>query len=216
MLKPISFALFTALMTVGTAQALECNWQPVENKEGVQVATCAVAGSPLKAFRGTTTVKADIAQIVSLFKDTANHPNWMHLVVEAKQVKAVADNEWYTWTHEDLPFPISDRDNVTHSQMAVDAKGTLVLTIEAAPTLLPPTEGLVRIPAFKATWTFQPKGNGELAVTYEAHANPGGSLPTALVNKVVVDTPLNSLSNLRKQNLTKYNGKNYAFLTGRK
>lgn len=216
-MKRVSLALLcSSLLTATAAQALECNWQPVESQDGVQVSTCEIAGSPLKAFRGTTTVKADVAQIVSLFKDTANHPNWMHHIASAKLVKANAENDYYTYTVQDLPFPISDRDNVTHTVMSVDAKGALVLNIEAAPGVLPPTEGLVRMSAFKATWTFQPKGNGDLAVTYEAHANPGGSLPTALTNKVVVETPLNTLSNLRKQNLAKYSGKSYAFITGRK
>ena len=46
---------------------------------------------------------------------------------------------------------------------------------------------------------FTPLANGQVEVVYEAHADPGGGLPSWLVNSFVVDAPLNTLRGLREK-----------------
>jgi hypothetical protein len=50
-------------------------------------------------------------------------------------------------------------------------------------------------------------------VVYQVHANPGGSLPNWMVNAIVVETPLETLLNLRDVVTNeKYQNRSFAFI----
>jgi len=44
-----------------------------------------------------------------------------------------------------------------------------------------------------------PQPGGEVEVVYQVHTEPGGSVPSWLANKFVVEAPLNTLRNLRER-----------------
>ena len=57
-------------------------------------------------------------------------------------------------------------------------------------------DDLIRITKADGYWSFVPKDQG-VVVTYQMHADPGGSIPKWLVNRAVVDTPYDTLNQLR-------------------
>ena len=48
-------------------------------------------------------------------------------------------------------------------------------------------------------WTMTPKADGMVEVVYEAHTDPGGSVPSWLSNKFVVEAPFNTLKGMREK-----------------
>ena len=57
---------------------------------------------------------------------------------------------------------------------------------------------LVRVSKFEGFWQMRPVGEGQVEVIYQAHTEPGGSLPAWLANSFVVDVPLHTLLALRR------------------
>lgn len=51
----------------------------------------------------------------------------------------------------------------------------------------------------EGVWTLIPLEGSGTRVTWEMHLEPGGSLPTWLINRRVVDTPLGGLREQVKQ-----------------
>lgn len=47
-------------------------------------------------------------------------------------------------------------------------------------------------------WKLVPKGD-TTEVTYQVHTEPGGSVPAMVANKFVVDSPFNTLKQLRER-----------------
>lgn len=48
-------------------------------------------------------------------------------------------------------------------------------------------------------WKLVPKNANETEVTYQVHTEPGGSVPSWLANKFVVDAPFNTLKALKER-----------------
>jgi hypothetical protein len=72
----------------------------------------------------------------------------------------------------------------------------LKVEINTVNDLLPENDDYVRIPNMTGFWLFEPTEKGQVLITYQVHANPGGSLPNWLANSVVVDTPYYTMSNM--------------------
>ena len=56
-----------ALMAAGVAQAEQ--WNLVKDEGGIQVYLSEVAGSPYKAYRGVTQIKAEMPKLLALQND---------------------------------------------------------------------------------------------------------------------------------------------------
>ena len=57
---------------------------------------------------------------------------------------------------------------------------------------------LVRMRDFYGNWTFRPLDDGTVHVTMQGRADPGGTLPHAIVNLLIHDTPFQTLRGLRR------------------
>ena len=84
---------------------------------------------------------------------------------------------------------------------------------EATTGLLEKNKGIVRLTEAKASWIFKPLADGEIEVTTVAHINPGGPLPGWMTNLFLIDSPFNTLVNLKQAvNQPKYEQASVAFV----
>ncbi|MFO2465291.1 START domain-containing protein [Pseudomonas sp. 15FMM2] len=186
---------FTVLFA-GAAQAED--WQVAKDEEGIKVSLSEVAGSKYKAYRGVTVIKAPLAKIQALQEDVAGACAWIH---ECKSQKLVDQkgNESWTYTQFKAPFPVTDRDSYIHVTTTQGADGSLSRKLKGVPTYKPEEKGYVRVAQVEGFWTLVPKGADQTEVTYQVHTEPGGSVPSWLANKFVVEAPFNTLKALKER-----------------
>ncbi|GAA6133231.1 START domain-containing protein [Oceaniserpentilla sp. 4NH20-0058] len=197
------------LMAKDTQWVLEAS----DEDKNIQIYTRAVAGSDLKEFKGVTLVKTDINALVALLMDEAEVTKWMHNIAKFEIKENISDVESIVYTITETPWPVANRDSYVRSVLSVDAQGVVTLTIKAEPTFGPIDDKYVRISSLGGSWKFTPKVDGLVEVIYQMHANPGGSLPNWLVNSIVVETPLETLSNLHVQvKQEKYQNQTFVFI----
>lgn len=182
-----------------SAQAETSAWELEEEEKDInlQIFTREVDGSNLKEFKGEMLVKTKLSTIAALLLDGQSAPKWMHQCEKFEVVEQIDALSAVVYFVNGAPWPVSDRDAVVMSVMSQDPE-TLVLKAEISVVddLLPEDDDYVRIPHMKGFWLFEPKAEGQVMVTYQVHANPGGSLPDWLANSVVVDTPYHTMSNM--------------------
>jgi hypothetical protein len=97
-----------------------------------------------------------------------------------------------------LPWPLAERESVSHWRIADAARGATVVRIENAPDRLPPNPARVRVPNASGAWELVPRPDGAIEISLQMHFEPGGRLPGWIVNTVVVDLPYWTLVNLRR------------------
>lgn len=182
------------LLLSTTAQAEE--WRLAKDEAGIRVYLKEVPGSAYKAYRGVTTIRSDMARLRALQEDVSGACAWIHECREQRLLKHAGAESW-TYTRFDTPWPVAPRDSVLHIVSQEAADGSLTRTMQALPAYLPEESGFIRVTKVEGLWRLTPKGEG-VEVIYEAHTEPGGSVPSWLANSFVVDAPYNTLEALRR------------------
>ncbi len=172
-------------------------WQVAKDEEGIKVSLSEVAGSKYKAYKGETLIKAPLAKVLAVQEDVAGACAWVHECKMQKLLKHEGDQTW-TYTQFNTPWPVTPRDSVLRITTSKGADGSVTRNIEEAPTLVPEEKGFVRVAQVEGFWKMVPEGEGT-RVTYQVHTEPGGSVPSWLANKFVVDAPFNTLKHLRER-----------------
>ncbi|WP_268800717.1 START domain-containing protein [Pseudomonas huanghezhanensis] len=193
-LHRIALGLGFSMVLASAAHAEE--WQVAKDEDGIKVSLSEVAGSKYKAYRGVTVIKANIAKLRALQEDVAGACAWIHECKLQKVLKVEGDKAW-TYSQFNTPWPVTPRDSVLQITTVQGADGTLTRNLEEQPKYIPEEKGFVRVSQVEGFWKFVPKGAGETEVTYQVHTEPGGSVPSWLANKFVVDAPFNTLKALK-------------------
>jgi hypothetical protein len=156
-----------------------------------------VAGSDYKACQGVTLMKTTMAKLRALQEDVPGACAWIHDCKTQKLLKHEGGQSW-TYTQFNTPWPVTARDSVLHVTTTEGADGSLTRKLEGVPKYLPEEKGFVRVTKIDGFWKFVPKGD-QIEVTYQVHTEPGGSIPSMVANKFVVDAPFNTLKALKER-----------------
>ena len=195
-LHRVAIACGLSVLMVSAAHAE--NWQVAKNEDGIKVSLSEVKDSKYKAYQGVTTIKAPIAKVRGLQEDVAGACKWIHECKSQKLLKTEGDKSW-TYTQFSTPWPVTPRNSILEVTTTVGADGTVTRTLKEVPKYLPEEKGFVRVSQVEGFWKMVPKGADQTEVTYQVHTEPGGSVPSWLANKFVVDAPFNTLKALKER-----------------
>ena len=173
------------------------DWKVAKNEDGIKVSLSEVAGSDYKAYQGVTLMKTTMAKLRALQEDVPGACAWIHECKMQKLLKHQGDQSW-TYTQFNTPWPVTPRDSVMHVTTTQGADGSLTRKLESVPTYMPEEKGFVRVAKVEGFWKFVPKGD-QIEVIYQVHTEPGGSVPSMVANKFVVDAPFNTLKALKER-----------------
>ncbi|QUM76878.1 START domain-containing protein [Moritella sp. 24] len=155
--------------------------------------------SDFKEFKGTTHVKSRISALVTLL-DTENLAcEWMHNCVDFKFISEVSDTQKYSYSINNAPWPVTDRDLVVYSVTEQNSSDySVTISLSSAFEKVEEDNDYVRVKELNGTWTFTPMDDGIVEVTYQLFLDPAGNLPSMIAATTVVDTPYYTLLNLRE------------------
>ena len=196
----MSRCILIAILTYST-QGFAAEWDLKKDENGIQIYTRSVDGYPYKAIRSVVQLEATrLSSVVSLIRDSKECPEWSDSCASATIIEWVSELENYVHTITDLPWPVKDRDLVSHVIWHQDPE-TLVVTMQgrAAIGKLEENEGIVRLTEAQVNWELTALENGSVNVVLEAHINPASLLPGWITNMLLVDSPYNSMEGLRKR-----------------
>jgi len=191
----VIFLFFAAL----PAPLLAWERSKEDKKNNIKIYTRKVEGSNFKEYKAVMKIKATVPSLVALVDDISACSRWIHTCNEGRLLKRVSPKQSYTYTINEAPWPVSDRDAIVLNTISQEStKGPVRIDILGVPDYAPEKENLVRVNMIKGHWLFTPLGDGMTEVTYQVHNDPGGNLPSWLVNSVVVTQPYNTMINMKK------------------
>ena len=178
------------------AFAQETDWKLQKDAKGIKVYTRKVPGETLKAFRAVTLVDASADQVLGEITDVEQGAEWMDRCAESHLVQQEGPDVYLAYTLIDVPWPLDDRDLVTRVQIRRE-KDRIICTMSNVPDAVPVKRNVIRMPRYEGQWVLIPQDNGQTQVISEGISSPGGTIPDWLANSEVVESPYNTLSNLR-------------------
>jgi hypothetical protein len=156
-----------------------------------------VDGFTFKEFKGEMLVKTQMTTIAMLLLDTQAAPDWMYRSEKLEVIEEIDELTAVMYLTNTAPWPVDYRDGVIMSVISQDPESlVLKAKLNIIKDRLPEYDDYVRIPHMVGFWLFEPKDAGQILVTYQVHADPGGSLPDWMANNVVVETPYYTMRNM--------------------
>ena len=209
--------LILSLVAITIHSFAQEDWELKRFKDGIKVYTRDVEGSGFKAFRGEVEFPATISSIVSVLKDIEDMKSWGYKTISSRMLEMQGDTVQIYYVESKAPWPVSNRDGIYYNRFEwVDRENRLIVHIKCLSGYLEEVPGLVRIPYSEGQWDVALDDLGTAYVTFTLHADPGGSIPAWLINSFSLNTPFETLQNLRiASSLKKYQDKHYDFLEGR-
>jgi len=150
-------------------------------------------------FRGITYIDSQVSSFVAVMQDASNMTNWVYSIVEARLLEKPSDTSIIYYAESKLPWPFDNRDAVYHDIFQWDAdKRILIVRIDCLPEYLEEKKNIVRIPYAKGYWKVEETEKNKLKITFQMVVDPGGSVPSWLVNAFIVDSPFETLKELKE------------------
>ena len=191
--------LFLAFWFFGTIASAQADWVLATKEQGIQVFVKEVAGSKIKSLKLNCEIDANISQVVGLLLDIPATAEWMPNTKSCFITRQISAGELYYYSEVNLPWPLNNRDFVSHLRVLQDPV-TQVVTIDAqaVPEQLPPRKGIVRIRQSKGRWIIKPLNKGRVQLEYILMVDPGGSIPATLINYFATDAAVEVIKNMQK------------------
>ncbi len=183
----ICAVLLTAMAS--TAMADE-GWKKVSDQQGVKIERRSIQGSNFDELRASAQVSLPPAQ----FFDTVwNYRDFPQFVPYLKKLEVLAERDTTSDVYQRIAMPmVPDRDYVIRLHKGVDAERKIYEmnfeSIEASAQK--PCESCIRAKSVQGGWRLEPTEDGQgTLVTYRMHSDPGGALPSWVVNTLQRNAP---------------------------
>jgi hypothetical protein len=192
------------LLVAATAQAGTVGpdgWESVADKEGVKVYRRSEPGSPLKSMKGVGIVDAPVATVALVLLDDARAAEWVDSLAESRVVRMVTPHEYIEYNHVSMPWPVHDREFVTHVSLGSDAT-TQTATIRSEPAPgneVAPRPKIVRGTLASFYLLKAIDGGKRCELSIELHSDPKGAIPAWVVNFFQKSWALETIRGIRKQ-----------------
>ena len=176
------------------------DWVLSKSKNGIKIYTRHSSDSPIKIVKGIVEIETNLSALVALVKDANNQHNWVYLTKTARLLKQPNSFEWFYYNQSDAPWPVTNRDIVSHAKMTQNSD-TYAIRINTIglPDYIPRKDDVVWIPGLKSSWSFIPATEGVVFVEFQLFIDLGGRLPAWVVNMAIDTGPYNTLWGMSQQ-----------------
>jgi len=174
------------------------DWVLVKNSQDIQIYIKDVPGSNLKELKINTKFDATIDALLTLITDIPAQPSYIFGCTSAKRVGTATEFDQYFYQTLYMPWPFTNRDAVC--KQAVHPKSRhddLAINTKLEDGLVPVSSNYQRVSSMYSSWRFIKSPENYTSAEYKLRLNPGGSVPTWLVNMFISKGPFNTILNMR-------------------
>lgn len=196
-MRCLILALLSLYLCITHAVA-QAEWSRVAMRDGIKVYAKTVPDSKIKAMKAECTLDAGLDEVIALLLDVKAAEQWVCHTKSCRLIRRVSDTELLYHTEVSLPWPLDNRDFVTHLRV-IKHEGSGAVTVEApaVPGIVPLREGVVRINASINRWLLRQLPDGKVWVEYLLQVDPGGHIPAHVVNLFACRAPIETFQNMR-------------------
>jgi ribosome-associated toxin RatA of RatAB toxin-antitoxin module len=197
---PIFIILITAIFNLSDSNdTQEDGWKLRKSKNGIEVYTRKVKNSNLIEFRATTTLHASLLKARKIIDDVESYPVWMANLGKSRTIKKISNTERYDYFEIKVPWPFENRDMVLQVKSLFPKNNIIHIELMNSPDYIPVKQNRVRIREAKGSWHFLSIEKNKTKVTYQLYNNPGGNIPTWVIDLLIVEGPYQTLMNFHEQ-----------------
>jgi len=173
-------------------------WELEKDESGIQVYTRAVKSSSIKEYKAITIVKGSIKSLVNKIIDGEQLKKWNYKTIRSELLEKKSKNKYIIYMYNNLPWPAKDRDHISELEVITVSDSLIKVTIKSDAKRIPEKKGVIRVVEFSGLWILEKTKEG-VKVTQQMYGDPGGYLPSFIVNSMLVNAPFNTFKRLKEQ-----------------
>lgn len=198
--------IVSAILVIGISGipvAADNAWKKIGEEDGIVGYSRPTTKSSVDEIKAVGIVDAPLAVVHAVIRDIPSMPEYIFLCKEAFPIHTTemksTEDVIYFYSLTDMPFPVKDRDAVAKSLWSVDkATGIVHCRTVGVKTSFKLHQDIIRMPLLIMDCTLIPKGSDKTEVIYQVLCDPGGTLPSPVVNMLIKDYGIKSIAGLRK------------------
>ncbi|MEM6531611.1 MAG: START domain-containing protein [Myxococcota bacterium] len=160
---------------------LGSGWELIDEDGPLKVWTRDKAGSDYEEIRARIEIAASFERTWTVLDDVERYVEFMPRLVEARVLERIG-RIVYQYQKIDPPV-LAARDSVMRIEVErSERRGSRRFSAATHPSAPAVSDGTVRLLVFAGEWRVEALETGKTALTYQVHAEPGGSIPSWLAN----------------------------------
>ena len=172
----LTLALLLSLFVFG-------QWKLSRDSDGIKVYTAENTDSKFQKIKVECILEGNFDKLIAIVSDVGRHKEWVYNNKNAYILKKNSETDFIYYTETSIPWPMSNRDAVIHMKITRDSLNRFLNIIGyGEPTYIAEKEGKVRVPHTSISWHVTMATAGSISIVYIIDTDPGGSLPSWLVN----------------------------------
>lgn len=191
----IFFFLFFAF-TAQCCLAQE-KWTLTKNEDGIAIYTRRLNNEKFKEIKAVCDFPGSTDRLIKILKNVNRHIDWVYATKRSFLLSQKSPDTLFYYSETELPWPLSNRDLALQLTFSKDKDNTVSIQAKSMPQLVPRKANIVRVPYSLASWRVTDSGNYRIKIEYTFSVDPGGSLPSWLVNYTATAGPFNTFKKLK-------------------
>jgi len=181
----------------------DTGWKKIGESKGIVGYTRPTPKSSVDEMKGVGIIEAPVAVVEALIRDVPAATEYMYRCKEASVINTPefknTTDTMYTYNVISMPYPASDRDVVAKADYSINkATGTVYVHAEGIKSGYKMDKKNVRMPLLIADYILVPKGPDKTEVTYIALGDPGGNLPSFIINLFTKNLSIQTIAGIRE------------------
>lgn len=176
----------------------QSNWELVKEDHDIQIFVRPKEGSSIKEYKAVTNINTSLTNLVDKLTNGDALKNWNYKTSESKLLTKESDSTYIVYMYNDFPWPVKNRDHISKLEVLTLNENTIKIEITSVANRVPKKEGIIRVRKFTGFWLLEKTGE-TIRVTQQMHGEPGGYLPSFLINSTLIKAPFYTLDKLKKQ-----------------
>jgi hypothetical protein len=176
------------------------DWKLKRDRNQIIIYVREQAGSPLKEYRATATIRSPVAKVFKFIMDLERRPEWVFRCTGLTIIDRPEENHIRFHTTYDVPWPMKDRDLTAETIITMHEGGRRMEMLTQHVQLDYPSAGdVVRMPDYREWVMLEEVDSLQTLFETEGYADFGGSIPPWLVNMFLVDGLYDSVIKMRER-----------------
>ncbi len=186
------------LIVFAAGLAAQQNWVLKRNEQGIKIYTSpATEGGRMQHIKAEITFQSSAHTIAQTLMNVNELHKWVYKCSSSQLIAKQGDSVVIYRHVTDVPWPFEDRDQVAKFTIHKDAKTGIIAITSKLVAGYPKYPGYVRIHRSEASWKLVPNKD-KVDALYELAIDPGGTVPSWIMNLFITDGPFRTFVNLKK------------------
>ena len=190
--------LFCLMFTQQVLHA-QNKWILQKEKDGIKISNRQSATSPFNDVRVEADLPGTLDQLAGILLDVDKYTEWAYATRTSQLIEQLGPAKLIYYSEIDLPWPATDRYFYAEFEIKKDPSGRSMEVVSNSVNYVGPIpKDMLKVPYSRGNWKINQASKKMVHVDYTLELDPGGSLPSWVINLFSTKGPLESFENIRK------------------